>query len=237
MCSGFSSVSGTTLAAYMGFGAEPSNLITATLMAAPAALAFSKLFYPETEKSLTTVKEFPPYKSEDSSLLDAGIKGALNGIPIVLGITANIIAFTSFVAFLNALLSWFGGLVGYNELTFEYILSKSFMPVSWIMGVPWDNCDDVGHLIGLKVSVNEFVAYQKLGEYKFEGRLSPRTEAIATFAICGFSNPAALGIFAGALATIIPEKKTQVAEVAIRAAIAGSIVCFLTACTAGMLMD
>ena len=136
----------------MGFGAEPSNLITATLMAAPAALAFSKLFYPETEKSLTTFKDLPPYKSwvktsniikisiilfiiksnciteshffrEDSSLLDAGIKGAINGIPIVLGITANIIAFTSFVAFLNGLLSWIGGLVGFSELTFEVLIN------------------------------------------------------------------------------------------------------------------
>ena len=108
------------------------------------------------------------------------------------------------------------------------------MPVSWIMGVPWESCEEVGHLIGLKLSVNEFVAYKKLGEYKSQRKFSPRTEAIATFAICGFSNPAALGIFAGALTTMIPEKKTQVAEVAIRAAIAGSIVCFLTACTAGL---
>lgn len=107
------------------------------------------------------------------------------------------------------------------------------MPLSWIMGVPWESCGDVGNLIGLKVAVNEFVAYQKLGEYKLEGRLSPRTEAIATFAICGFSNPASLGIFAGALTTLMPEKRSQVADVAIRAAIAGSIVCFLTACTAG----
>lgn len=237
MCSGFASVSGTTLAAYIGFGATPSNLITATLMAAPASLAFSKLFYPETEKSQTSFKELPDYKSEDASLLDAGIRGALNGIPIVLGITANIIAFTSFVAFLNALLSWIGGLVGYSEMTFEFLLSRIFMPLSWIMGVPWESCGDVGNLIGLKVAVNEFVAYQKLGEYKLEGKLSPRTEAIATFAICGFSNPASLGIFAGALTTMMPDKRSQVTAVAIRAAIAGSIVCFLTACTAGMLMD
>lgn len=108
------------------------------------------------------------------------------------------------------------------------------MPLSWIMGVPWESCGDVGNLIGLKVAVNEFVAYQKLGEYKSEGRLSPRSEAIATFAICGFSNPASLGIFAGALTTLMPEKRAHVADVAIRAAIAGSVVCFLTACTAGL---
>ena len=101
------------------------------------------------------------------------------------------------------------------------------------MGVPWESCDEVGVLIGLKVSVNEFIAYQKLGEFKSAGKLSPRSEAIATFAICGFSNPGALGIMVGALSAMIPEKKEQVTKVALRAVISGSIVCFLTACTAG----
>ncbi|XP_063984863.1 uncharacterized transporter YutK-like isoform X2 [Diachasmimorpha longicaudata] len=237
MCSGFATVSGTVLAAYISFGAQPSHLITASVMSAPAALCYSKLFYPETEKSQTTFKNIPLQKSEDTSVMDAATKGALAGIPLVLGIVANIVAFVSFISFLNGILSWIGGLVGFPALTFEYLLSKAFMPLSWIMGVPWDQCEDVGTLIGLKTVVNEFVAYQKLGEFKAQGKLSPRVEGIATFAICGFSNPGSIGIMMGGLGSMAPDKREQIAAVAIRAFIAGSAVCFLTAAIAGILMN
>ncbi|XP_014208391.1 solute carrier family 28 member 3-like [Copidosoma floridanum] len=237
MCSGFATVSGTVLAAYINYGADPAHLITASVMAAPAALCFSKLFYPETEKSVTTFKNIKLEKSQDSSVLDAATKGALAGIPLILGIIANIVAFVSAVAFLNTILSWLGSLVGYDYITFEWLLSKAFMPLSWLMGVPWDECEDVGMLIGLKTVVNEFVAYEKLGEFKNANRLSRRTEAIATFAICGFSNPGSIGIMIGGLATMAPEKREQIANSAIRAFVAGSMVCFLTACIAGVLMD
>ncbi|KAL7305259.1 hypothetical protein TKK_0002396 [Trichogramma kaykai] len=237
MCSGFATVSGTVLAAYIKFGANPAHLVTASLMSAPAALCFSKLFYPETEKSATTFKNIKLEKSQDTSVIDAATKGALAAIPLVLGIIANIIAFVSATAFLNAVLAWFSSLVGYEGITFEWVLSKVFMPLSWLMGVPWSECEDVGHLIGLKTVVNEFIAYQKLGELKEQTRLTPRTEAIATYAICGFSNPGSIGIMIGGLTSMAPEKRHHIAASAIRAFIAGSLVCFLTACTAGVLMD
>lgn len=107
------------------------------------------------------------------------------------------------------------------------------MPLSWLMGVPWNECEDVGTLIGLKTVVNEFVAYQKLGQFKEVGKLSPRTEAIATYAICGFSNPSSIGIMIGGLSSMAPEKREQIANVAMRAFVAGCFVCFLTASTAG----
>ncbi|OXU17621.1 hypothetical protein TSAR_011581, partial [Trichomalopsis sarcophagae] len=119
MCSGFATVSGTVMAAYIKFGANPAHLITASVMSAPAALCFSKLFYPETEKSVTTFKNITLEKSQDSSVIDAATKGALAGIPLLLGIIANIIAFVSAVAFLNSILFWLGTLVGFEEITFE----------------------------------------------------------------------------------------------------------------------
>ena len=236
MCSGFATVSGTVLAAYIGFGANPAHLITASLMAAPAALCYSKLFYPETEKNIITKDNVRLEKSKDSSLMDAASKGALAGIPLVLGIIANIVAFVSFIALVNSLLSWLGLLVGFEELTFEWILSKVFMPLSWIMGVPWDQCEDVATLIGLKTVVNEFVAYQKLGEYKNQKRIFGRTEAIATFAICGFANPGSVGITLGVLSSLAPDKKENITSSVMRAFVAGSAVCFLTASIAGLLM-
>ncbi|KZC05789.1 Solute carrier family 28 member 3, partial [Dufourea novaeangliae] len=242
MCAGFATVSGTVLAAYIGFGANPAHLITASVMAAPAALCYSKLFYPETEKSLVTREDIKLEESKDASLMDAASKGALAAIPLVLGIIANIIAFVSFIALVNSLLGWLGMLVGYDAhtigapLSLEFILSKVFKPLSWIMGVPWEQCEDVATLIGLKTVVNEFVAYQKLGEFKKMGKIYGRTEAIATFAICGFANPGSIGITLGVLTSLAPERKEQIASTVLRAFVAGSVVCFLTASIAGMLI-
>lgn len=107
------------------------------------------------------------------------------------------------------------------------------MPLSWVMGVPWEHCEDVATLIGLKVVVNEMVAYQRLGEFKEQGKLSDRSELIATFAICGFANPGSIGILIGGLSSLAPEKKRQIAAVAVRAFFSGTAVCLLTASIAG----
>lgn len=107
------------------------------------------------------------------------------------------------------------------------------MPLSWIMGVPWDDCETVGTLIGLKTVVNELVAYEKMGEFQRQGRLYGRAEAIATYAICGFANPGSIGIQVGIFSSLAPEKKQQVTDVVVRAFITGCAVCFLTASLAG----
>ncbi|KAF7418001.1 hypothetical protein HZH68_000654 [Vespula germanica] len=237
MCSGFASVSGSVFAAYVKFGADPAHLLIASVMSAPAALCYSKLFYPETEESQTDSENIQLEKSNDSGILDAASNGALAAIPVILGIIANIIAFISFVAFINGIFFWFGQLLGFNDWKFQYFLSKIFMPLSWIMGVPWKECEDVGYLIGIKTVVNEFIAYKELGVYKKQKRLSSRSEAIATYALCGFSNPACIGIMIGALSNLAPNKKKEITAVTMRAFIAGSAVCFLTASVAGMLID
>lgn len=105
------------------------------------------------------------------------------------------------------------------------------------MGVPWDQCEEVGTLIGLKTVVNEFVAYEALGKYKKEGRIYGRTEAIATFAICGFANPGSLGITLGVLTSLAPDKKVNITNAIMRAFVAGSAVCFLTASIAGKISE
>lgn len=235
MTAGFATVSGTVLAAYINFGAEPAHILTASIMSAPAALCVSKLFYPETEQSITTTENITVEKGDETSVLDAATKGAMLGIQLVLGIIASLIAFVSFVAFFNGILSWFGMLVGVEGLTLEFILGKVFIPLAWIMGVKWDECEEVGRLVGIKTIVNEFVAYQHFGESKLAGLLNPRSQLIATYALCGFSNPGAIGILIGALVTMAPEKRNVITEVAFRAFIAGSATCFLTASIAGML--
>lgn len=86
-------------------------------------------------------------------------------MPIVLGIIANIVAFVAFVAFLNGIVSWLGFLVGLDDIDFEWIFSKIFIPLAWAMGVPWEDCDIIAKVVATKTIINEFVAYERLGEY------------------------------------------------------------------------
>ncbi|KAJ6641433.1 Solute carrier family 28 member 3 [Pseudolycoriella hygida] len=237
MSSGFATVSGTVLAAYISYGAEPAHLVTSSVMAAPAALCFAKLFYPETEESKTDAENIQLEKSTDSSILDAASNGANAAISLILGICANIIAFVAFVAFLNAFVSWLFVLVGLQNITFEWIFSKVFIPLAWIIGVEWEDCESVAKLIATKTIINEFVAYEQLGKMKAAEEISLRSAGIATFAVCGFANPSSLGIMIGALSAMCPEKRPDITSVAVRAFISGCIICFLNASIAALLMS
>ncbi|KAJ3652470.1 hypothetical protein Zmor_018431 [Zophobas morio] len=235
MTSGFASVSGTVLAAYISFGASPAHLITSCVMSAPAALCYSKLMYPEVEEVLVKRENVKKIKMEYESLLDAAVKGAGEAAMIVLGIIANLISFIATIYFINGVLSWLGTLVGYTEegelWTLEIILGKVFIPLTYTMGVQWDECEKVGQLIGVKTIVNEFVAFQKMGEMD----LSPKSKIIATYSICGFANPGSVGIMLSTLGAFMPNKRENLTRLVFRAFLGGCFVCFMTACIAGLL--
>nr|XP_022901629.1 solute carrier family 28 member 3-like [Onthophagus taurus] len=236
--SGFASTSGTVFAAYISFGARPEDLITATVMAAPTALYFSKLFYPETEEIQATKHTIKLTQSNFRSVMDAASKGASEASFIVLNIIANLIGFIAFVYWINGILAWMGSLVGYVgeddiwsiEIAAGYILT----PIAFIMGVPWDECQSVGKLLGIKMIVNEFAAFELFSRMRDE--LSRRTQVIATFSIVGFANPGSIGLVISALSALSPERSETVVKVVMRGYIAGTIVCLMTASMAGLLI-
>ncbi|XP_013176838.1 PREDICTED: solute carrier family 28 member 3-like [Papilio xuthus] len=236
MSSGFATVSGTILAAYIAFGAEPAHLVTASVMSAPAALCYAKLMLPETRRSRTAVHNLQPVEIEDQSALSAATRGATNGVALIMNIIANLVAFVAVIAFLNGVLGYCGGLLGNPDINLEWIFGKIFIPLCWLMGVPWEECEHVGTLVGLKTVVNEFVAYQRMGEMKNQGLLSSRGELIATYALCGFTNPASAGIMIGAISAMAPAQRETLSSVAVRAFFTGCGICFMTACIAGLLM-
>ncbi|VVC95005.1 unnamed protein product [Leptidea sinapis] len=119
LSSGFATVSGTILAAYIGFGAEPAHLVTASVMSAPAAICYSKLLMPETKRSLTRVDNIKEVERQDESALSAASRGATNGIALILNIIANLVAFVAFVAFVNGVMGYCGGLLGNPDLNLE----------------------------------------------------------------------------------------------------------------------
>ncbi|KAK4304462.1 hypothetical protein Pmani_023585 [Petrolisthes manimaculis] len=239
MTGGFATIAGTVLAAYINFGIDSSHLLSASVMSAPAALAFAKLFYPETKRSRTGADEIKIVKGDEANLLHAALSGVTTAIPLVANITANLIAFYAFITFCNAVFNWTCILAGAQEgvCSLENLFGWIFMPLAWLMGVDWSECDKVGELIGLKTIINEFVAYAKLRDFKKIGAISKRAEIIATYALCGFSNICAIGINLGAIGSMAPSRRGDIARVAWRAMIAGSCACFLTACIAGTLLD
>lgn len=237
MASGFSTVAGTLLGAYTSMGVDPRYVVTASIMAAPASLCFAKLLYPETVPSKTTSKEIRLLNSEDTSFLQAASHGASSAIGMVQGIIASVIACVAFISFLNAVCSWLGTLVGYDGITLEYLVGMLFVPIAWLMGVEPEECQTVGSLIGIKTMANEFIAYKQLGQLKLEGKISGRSEAIATFALCAFSNPGALGSNIATLTALEKRQSEKIHKVAIRAFFAGCITTFTSASIAGLLTE
>ncbi|XP_037538822.1 sodium/nucleoside cotransporter 1 [Nematolebias whitei] len=249
MTGGFATIAGSVMGAFISFGIDASSLISASVMAAPCALAISKLSYPETEEShFTSEKNIKVACGDEQNILEAASSGASASIGLVANIAANLIAFLAILAFINQALSWLGGMVGYPEITFQLICSYVFMPVAFMMGIPYGESFTVAELIGTKLFLNEFVAFEKLSELK-DNRLngldeviggnrqwiSVRSEIITTYALCGFANFSSLGIVIGGLSAICPTKRGDISSLVLRAMITGTCVSLVNACIAGLL--
>ncbi|XP_071669798.1 sodium/nucleoside cotransporter 1-like isoform X2 [Patagioenas fasciata] len=249
MTGGFSTIAGSVMGAYISFGIDAALLIAASVMAAPCALAMSKLVYPEVEESKFKGKASVYLASgEERNILEAASNGAAASVGLVANIAANLIAFLAVLEFINAALRWFGEMVDIEGLSFQVICSYVLMPVAFLMGADWADSPLVAELLGIKIFLNEFVAYQQLATYKrnrlsgleeWDGSrkqwISERAETIATFALCGFANLSSIGIMLGGLASLVPERKGDFASIVLRALFTGICVSMLNACLAGLL--
>ena len=236
MTGGFATIAGGVMAAYISFGVPAHHLIAASVMSAPAALAISKLLYPETEKSLTAGEVEVKVEQVYANAVDAAASGASDGLKLAANVAAMLIAFLGLLAFFNALLGWFGGLISLPQLSLELILAYLMAPVAWLMGVPWADCAEVGVVLGKKTILNEFIAYLDLMELVKQQAISERSQIISTYALCGFSNIGSIGIQIGGIGAMAPQRQGDLARLGVRAMIAGSLACFMTACIAGMLI-
>ncbi|KAK7502957.1 hypothetical protein BaRGS_00005906, partial [Batillaria attramentaria] len=245
MVGGFSTVAGAGIAAYIQFGISPEHLMCASVMSAPCALAVSKLLYPETEKSTISQKcAMPDMDLRYRNLIEAAAAGASQSISLIANMAANLIAFLALLAFLNSVIAWFGAFVCLHHLSFESICHYLLMPIVYLMGVTWEDAGHVAELVALKTFLNEFVAYEKLSEFinarlacdHSMHHLSLRSEAIATYALCGFSNLGSIGIVLGGLGPMAPTRVGHMAQVAVSALFGGIVTCLITATVAGLLV-
>ncbi|EPQ15295.1 Sodium/nucleoside cotransporter 1 [Myotis brandtii] len=249
MTGGYATIAGSLLGAYISFGIDAASLIAASVMAAPCALALSKLVYPEVEESRFRNEEGVQLSSgEAQNILEAASSGAAISVNVIANIVANLIAFLAVLDFINATFSWLGDMVNIQGLSFQLICSYILRPVAFLMGVAWEDCPVVSELLGIKLFLNEFVAYEKLSKYKnrrltgveewIGGEkqwISVRAEILTTYALCGFANLSSIGIMLGGLASMVPQRKSDFSQIVLRALFTGACVSLMNACVAGIL--
>ena len=241
MTGGFATVAGGVLAAYVGmlvayFPDIAGHLIAASVMSAPAAIAISKLMYPETEEPTTRGRIEVELEKVDVNAVDAAARGASEGLGLALNVGAMLLAFIALLALLNGIIGGIAGWFG-AELSLQMILGWLGAPLAWLMGTPWKDALEVGTLIGEKTAVNEFVAYLHLAELLQDGSdLSARSVVIATYALCGFANFSSIAIQIGGIGGLAPERRSDLSRIGFRAMIAGTLASFMTACVVGILI-
>lgn len=257
MVGGFATIAGSVMGAYIKMGVDPTYLIIGSCMAVPGSLMIGKMIYPEVERPETSGNVNMPKLDVGSNLLDAIARGTTDGLHLALNVAAMLIAFIALIAFIDMVLSWLDAIIDgrllaapFNQRLGEFsapgyfssvvpgslktLFGTLLKPLAWLMGVPAADAAEVGHLLGIKISVNEFVGYAEL--VKLKGVISHKAELIATFALCGFANFSSIGIQIGGLSALAPERREDLARLGLKAMFGGAIVTCMSATIAGMIM-
>ncbi len=232
MTGGCATIAGAVMMGYAQMGVDLKYLITASFMAAPGGLMMAKILVPETvphdEKPETEQVE---EDDKPVNIFEAIGNGAMIGMNVALAVGAMLIAFVGLIYMLKGLLGLVGGLLGFEELTLQWLLGWAFAPIAFLLGVPWVEATAAGSLIGQKLVVNEFYAYVSFVGIK--ETLSPYTQLVVTFALCGFANLASIAILLGGLGAIVPSRRHDIARLGLKAVIGGTLVNLLNAALAG----
>ena len=243
MVGGFATVAGGVLAAYTAmlqdyFPSIAGHLLAASVMNAPAGLLLSKMIYPEDRVPVTRNTLRIEVERTISSVIEAAAEGAGVGVQLAINVAGMLMAFIALVAMLNFGIGWVGEhAFHYPGLSIQMILGALLRPLAWVMGVPWADTTYVGSLIGLKTTLNEFVAYLQFAKDLQTGAavIQPRSALITAYALLGFANFSSIAIQIGGIGGLAPERRGEIARFGLRAMIAGNLAAFMSASWAGML--
>ncbi|MEX0942335.1 MAG: NupC/NupG family nucleoside CNT transporter [Pseudomonadales bacterium] len=235
MVGGLASIAGSVMAGYASLGVSLHYLLAACFMAAPGGLLMAKIMMPETDEPINKVEELAEEDHKFVNVFDAAASGALTGLQIALAVGAMLLAFIAFIAMINGVIGWVGSLFGHEALTFQLILGYVFQPLAWVLGVPWQDANIAGSLIGQKLVLNEFVAYVEFIGQKEQ--LSVLTQGIVTFALCGFANFASIAILLGGIGAMAPTRRQEIAQLGLRALVAATLANLMSAAIAGFFIS
>lgn len=241
MTGGFATVAGGVMAAYVGmlvntFPEIAGHLLSASIMNAPAAIYISKMILPEEEEPLTRGEVKVDLPLTDANVIDAAANGAAQGLKLALNVGAMLLAFIALIAMVDFVFKWFGGLIGFEQLSLSLIFGYIFAPIAWCIGVPMKDAVTIGSLLGKRLVINEFVSYAELADMLSKGtRLEGRSVMIATYAMCGFANFSSIAIQIGGIGGIAPSRRSDLAKLGLHGVIAGTLATFMSATIAGMI--
>lgn len=231
MVGGMATISGGMMAIYIGMGIDANYLIAASFMSAPASLTVAKILTPETETPETMSGKTVAFKSEDINIFQAMTRGASEGLVLAANVVAMLIAFICIATLINTILGLAPEFAN-EPLTLQRVLGWLFAPLAFLIGADWDQSMLVGNLLGTKIFLGEFLAYNEL--LSISDQLSERSIALASFALCGFSGLVAVGIQIGGISSLVPERKNDIAKTGFKSMIAGMIVTMMSATMAGL---
>ena len=234
MTGGFATVAGSVLALYVLWLEKipgiAGHMLAASIMSAPAALVISKLIYPETEKTKTIDDLNLNIAKDSDNAMDALGRGATDGLKLAANIGAMLIAFISILSMVNYSLDYV------FHMSLQEMLGYIFAPLAWTMGIPWEEANIVGRLMGEKIVLTELIAYGSLGDLINNNMISNRSAIIASYALCGFANFGSIGIQLGGIGAMAPQKRNILSQIALKAMIGGALASWLTATVAGILI-
>jgi len=241
MTSGMAHVSGGIMAAYISFGINAQDLLSAVIMTAPGTILVAKMLVPETEVPATagTVHMPPEEEHRNENLLSAIARGTYDGGQLAFNVAIMLISFLALVGLVNAIMlgisnfAWTHGHIRFPH-SLNSVLGVVGAPIAWLIGIPWHEAPVIGNLLGTRTVLNEFIAFTQLGALK--ANLSPRTFSIATFALCGFANLGSIGMQIGGIGALIPARRNDLARLGLRAMLAGTMANLMSASIVSMLL-
>ena len=235
MVGGLASIAGSIMAGYAGIGVELKYLLAASFMAAPAGLLMAKIMVPEVDTPNNDLTQVDGEDTSYANIFDAAASGASSGLQLALNVGAMLLAFVALIALINGIIGWTGNLFGLENLTFEQILGYLMAPIAWAIGVDWSEAQIAGSFIGQKIVVNEFVAY--LNFVEMSDQLSVKSQAIITFALCGFANFSSIAILMGGLGAMAPSRRKDIARLGLKAVCAATLANLMSAALAGLFLS
>lgn len=235
MVGGLASIAGSIMAGYAGIGVELKYLLAASFMAAPAGLLMAKIMVPEVDTPNNDLTQVDGEDTSYANIFDAAASGASSGLQLALNVGAMLLAFVALIALINGIIGWTGNLFGLENLMFEQILGYLMAPIAWAIGVDWSEAQIAGSFIGQKIVVNEFVAY--LNFVEMSDQLSVKSQAIITFALCGFANFSSIAILMGGLGAMAPSRRKDIARLGLKAVCAATLANLMSAALAGLFLS
>jgi len=238
MTTGMAGVAGSILAAYAQLGVKTEYLLAAAFMSAPGGLLMAKLMMPDPVQPAFDAEEraeAAETHEKPQNLIMAIFNGAEDGVKLAVSVGAMLVVFVSLVAMANGVLGGIGGLFGHPDLTFEKILGWIFSPIMFLLAVPRNEMGIAGQLFGQKLILNEFIAY--LSFSPIQNTLSAHTQAVISFALCGFANLSSIAIQLGVLGGLVPERRPVLARLGVKAVLAGSLSNLMSAALAGLMLS